>query len=66
MTPDLSVIIPVYNRTDVIRPTLESVRRASREQAGGKHHAEHVPALDFRHEKTETVERVRHVLALEP
>ncbi|MGA3006267.1 MAG: glycosyltransferase family A protein [Opitutaceae bacterium] len=29
MTPDLSVIIPVYNRGDVIRYTLESVRRAS-------------------------------------
>jgi hypothetical protein len=27
--PDLSVIIPVYNRGDVIRYTLESVRRAS-------------------------------------
>jgi len=29
MTPDLSVIIPVYNRGDFIRYTLESVRRAS-------------------------------------
>jgi hypothetical protein len=28
-TPDLSVVIPVYNRGDVIRYTLESVRRAS-------------------------------------
>ncbi len=28
MTPDLSLIIPVYNRGDVIRYTLESVRRA--------------------------------------
>jgi hypothetical protein len=28
-TPDLSIIIPVYNRGDVIRYTLESVRRAS-------------------------------------
>lgn len=27
--PDLSVIIPVYNRGDIIRYTLESVRRAS-------------------------------------
>ncbi len=27
--PDLSIIIPVYNRGDVIRYTLESVRRAS-------------------------------------
>ena len=27
--PDLSVVIPVYNRTDVIRYTFESVRRAS-------------------------------------
>jgi len=29
MTPELSVIIPVYNRGQVIRFTLESVRRAS-------------------------------------
>jgi Glycosyl transferase family 2 len=29
MSPTLSVIIPVYNRGDVIRYTLESVRRAS-------------------------------------
>ncbi len=29
MPPDLSVIIPVYNRGEVIRYTLESVRRAS-------------------------------------
>ncbi|MEZ0216424.1 MAG: glycosyltransferase family 2 protein [Rariglobus sp.] len=29
MTPDLSVIIPVYNRGDLIHYTLESVRRAS-------------------------------------
>lgn len=28
-TPDLSIVIPVYNRGDVIRYTLESVRRAS-------------------------------------
>ena len=28
--PDLSVVIPVYNRGAIIRPTLESVRRASR------------------------------------
>ena len=27
--PDLSVIVPIYNRGDVIRHTLESVRRAS-------------------------------------
>jgi hypothetical protein len=29
MTPDLSVVIPVYNRGELIRYTLESVRRAS-------------------------------------
>ena len=29
MTPDLSIIVPVYNRGDVIRYCLESVRRAS-------------------------------------
>lgn len=29
MTPDLSIIIPAYNRGDLIRYTLESVRRAS-------------------------------------
>ena len=29
MTPDLSIIIPVYNRGEVIRYTLESIRRAS-------------------------------------
>lgn len=29
MAPDLSIVIPVYNRTDVIRYTFESVRRAS-------------------------------------
>jgi glycosyltransferase involved in cell wall biosynthesis len=29
LVPDLSVIIPVYNRGELIRYTLESVRRAS-------------------------------------
>lgn len=29
MIPDLSIVIPIYNRGDVIRYTLESVRRAS-------------------------------------
>jgi glycosyltransferase involved in cell wall biosynthesis len=29
MTPDLSIIIPVFNRGDLIRYTLESIRRAS-------------------------------------
>lgn len=29
MTPDISVILPVFNRGDVMRYTLESVRRAS-------------------------------------
>ena len=28
-SPDISVVIPVYNRGEIIRYTLESVRRAS-------------------------------------